>query len=219
MPGDDQERMVTVVTVETFLMLLATVHEARVAEEIKPTLVAFQRESTEALRRYWTKGGAVNERASVEQVTALRAELDDVERASVARARLDVMAAAKAAGLVNTSYLESMARHELARMTGQEPELDPLDITITCDEYLTDRGVTKADLGSARSRLGKTVAALYRARHGRDPQKIQRPIHGVHREVAVYTHRDIDLFHTAWAEVGRRYDVQGDLRAVTDGAA
>ena len=213
-PGDTQARTYTLGTIETFLMLLATVHEARVAEQVKPVLVAFQRESAGALRKYWTSGGAVNARASVEQVAVLRAELDDVERASVARARLDAMAAAKAAGLVNTSYLESMARHELARMTGQEPELDPQDITITCDEYLVDRGVSKADVASARSRLGKTVAALYRARYGRDPQKIARPIHGVHREVAVYTHRDLDLFHTAWAEVGRRYNVQGDIAEI-----
>jgi hypothetical protein len=206
------------VPVRTFLMLLATVNENRVSEGARPTLVAFQSETADAVEAYWTRGGAVNERASVEQVAALRVELNDVERASVARARLDVMAVAKAAGLVNASYIESMARHELARMTGQEPELDPQDITITCDEYLAERGVAKADVASARSRLGRTVAALYRARYGKDPQKITRPIHGVHREVAVYTHRDIDLFHTAWAEVGRRYDVQGDLASI-EGAA
>lgn len=209
--ADGKTYEMAAVPVRTFLMLLATVNENRVAEDIRPTLVAFQSETADAIEAYWTRGGAVNERASVEQVVALRAELDDVERASVARARLDAMAVAKAAGLVNTSYIEGMARHELARMMGQEPELDPQDVTITCDEYLTDRGVAQSDLGSARSRLGKTVAALYRARYGRDPQKVSRPIHGVHREVSVYTHRDIDLFHTAWVEVGRRYNVQGGL--------
>lgn len=208
---DGKTRDMAAVPVRTFLMLLATVNENRVAEDVRPTLIAFQSETADAIEAYWTRGGAVNERASVEQVAALRAELDDVERASVARARLDAMAVAKQAGLVNTSYIEGMARHELARMMGQEPELDPQDITITCDEYLLERGVAQADLGSARSRLGKTVAALYRARYGQDPQKVNRPIHGVHRPVSVYTHRDIDLFHTAWAEVSRRYNVQGDL--------
>ena len=71
--------------------------------------------------------------------------------------------------------------------------------------------MSDADLGSARTRLGKTVAALYRARYGKDPQKIKRPINGVHRDVAVYTQRDIDLFDTAWAEVGRHYDVQTSI--------
>lgn len=108
----------------------------------------------------------------------------------------------------NTSYARSLSRHVAARMLGEEPELDPADVTITCDEYLDGR-IAVGDLPSARTRMGKTVAALYRARYdGRGPQKIKRPIHGVHRDVAVYTHRDIDLFDTAWAEVARHYDVQ-----------
>lgn len=108
----------------------------------------------------------------------------------------------------NISYARSLSRHVAARMLGEEPELDPADVTITCDEYLDGR-IAVGDLPSARTRMGKTVAALYRARYdGRGPQKIKRPIHGVHRDVAVYTHRDIDLFDTAWAEVARHYDVQ-----------
>ncbi|MGW2113717.1 hypothetical protein [Streptomyces zhihengii] len=108
----------------------------------------------------------------------------------------------------NSSYARSISRHIAARMLGEEPELDSADITITCDEYLIEKGVAAADMQSARTRMGKTVAALYRARYGKDPQKIDRPIHGVHRKVAVYTHRDIDLFDKAWSEVGRHYDIQ-----------
>jgi hypothetical protein len=126
------------------------------------------------------------------------------------------MGVAKQFGLVNSSYVEAMARTELARMNGEEPDIDPADMTITCDEYLDGR-IKAADMGSARTRLGKAVAGLYRARYLKDPQKIQRPIHGVHREVAVYTHRDIDLFDTAWAEISRHYDVQNHIDL--DGAA
>jgi len=147
----------------------------------------------------------VEEQATPEQ------RLDGVERARLAQERLSAMGVAKRFGLVNSSYVEAMARTELARMNGQEPDIDPADVTITCDEFLAQKNVQAADLGSARTRLGKTVAALYRARYGRDPQKIKRPIHGVHRDVAVYTHRDLDLFETAWAEVGRHYDVQGAI--------
>lgn len=134
--------------------------------------------------------------------------LDGVERAQVARERLSAMGVAKQFGLVNSSYVEAMARTELARMNGEEPDIDPADITITCDEFLTERGVTGKDLRSARTRLGKTVATLYRARYDQAPQTIKRPIDGVHRDVKVYTHRDIDLFEKAWAELGRHYNVQ-----------
>ncbi|MFD7705582.1 hypothetical protein [Streptomyces sp. NPDC059786] len=144
----------------------------------------------------------------VEEIATPAQRVEGVERAQLARERLTAMGVAKQFGLVNASYVEAMARTELARMNGEEPDIDPADMTITCDEYLDGR-VAEADLRSARTRMGKTVAALYRARYdGKDPQKIKRPIHGVHREVAVYTHRDIDLFDTAWAEVSKHYDVQ-----------
>lgn len=133
-----------------------------------------------------------------------------IEKAAEAEAQLRALEVlARIDG--NTSYARSISRHVAARMLGQEPELDPADITITADEYLTENGVASGDLPSARTRLGKTVAALYRARYGKDPQKVRRPINGVHRDVAVYTHRDIDLFDTAWVEVGRHYDIQASL--------
>jgi hypothetical protein len=205
---DGKAREMTAVDLDTWSMLLANIDEHRVSDEARPLVVDYQKKSARALRDFWTRGGAINPAASLEQVETLRSQLDGVERAQLARERLSAMGVAKQFGLVNPSYVEAMARTELARMNGEEPDIDPADMTITCDEYLDGR-IAAADVPSARTRLGKTVAALYRARYGgKDPQKIKRPIHGVHRDVAVYTHRDIDLFDTAWAEVSKHYDVQ-----------
>lgn len=142
----------------------------------------------------------------VEETATPEQKATAIEKAAEAEAQLRAIEVlARIDG--NTSYARSLSRHIAARMLGEEPELNPADITITCDEYLDGR-IAAADMPSARTRLGKTVAALYRARYGQQPQKIKRPIHGVHRDVAVYTHRDIDLFDTAWAEISRHYDVQ-----------
>ncbi|MGW4028193.1 phage antirepressor N-terminal domain-containing protein [Streptomyces sp. NPDC004838] len=206
--ADGKTYEMKVVPVRTFLMLLATINENRVAESVRPTLVAFQNETADAIEAYWTRGGAINPRAGVEEIAELRHQLDDAERARTAEARLSAMGVAKQFGLVNPSYIEAMARHELARMTGTEPDIDPLDVTITCEDFLTEAGVSKGQMRSARTRLGKTVAALYRARYERDPQKISRPVDGVFRDVAVYTQRDVDLFDKAWSELARHYDVQ-----------
>lgn len=206
--SDGKTYRMVAVDVRTFLMWLATVNENKVAEAARPTLVAYQRETTTAVEEYWTQGGAVNPAATVQQVADLRDRLDGVERARLAQERLSAMGVAKQFGLVNSSYVEAMARTELARMNGEEPDIDPADVTITCDEFLTEQGVTGKQLRSARVKLGQTVATLYRARYGQPPQKIKRPINGVHRDVAVYTHRDIDLFDKAWAELGRHYNVQ-----------
>jgi hypothetical protein len=205
---DGKVRDMDAVPVRTFLMLLANVNENRVAEQVRPVLVAFQNETADAIEQYWTQGGAINSRASVEQVSDLRRQLDDTERARTAEARLAAMGVAKKFGLVNDSYVEGIARHELARMLGEEPDIDPADITITADEYLTDHGVAAKDLPSARTRMGRTIAALYRARYSKEPQKVKRPVNGAFRDVAAYTYRDLDLFDTAWAELARHYDVQ-----------
>jgi hypothetical protein len=146
----------------------------------------------------------------VEEAATPEQKATAIEKAAEAEAQLRAIEVlARIDG--NSSYARSISRHIAARMLGEEPDIDPADVTITCDEFLTDKGVHADDLGSARTRMGKTVAALYRARYGKDPQKVKRPIHGVHRDVAVYTQRDIDLFDIAWAEVGRRYDVQGSI--------
>jgi hypothetical protein len=147
----------------------------------------------------------------VEEIAAPEQRVEAVERAQLARARLEAWGVAKQFGLVNPSYIEGQVRTELARMSGEEPDIDPDDITITCDEYLTEAGVTSGQIRSARTRLGRAVAGLYRARYLKDPQKIQRPIDGVHRDVAVYTHRDLDLFDKAWAELSRHYNLQGRI--------
>lgn len=61
-PGDDQRRTVDVVSVRTFLMWLATVNENRVSRHLRPTLIAFQNETADAIEAYWTRGKAVNPR-------------------------------------------------------------------------------------------------------------------------------------------------------------
>lgn len=57
MPGDTQRREVVTVDVRTFLMLLATIDERRVADEVRPKLVAFQSEVADAIERHFTKRG------------------------------------------------------------------------------------------------------------------------------------------------------------------
>lgn len=52
---DGRSRQMVVADVRTFLMLLATVDERRVAESARPTLVAYQREIAEVIEAHFTK--------------------------------------------------------------------------------------------------------------------------------------------------------------------
>lgn len=60
--ADGRDREMVVVDVRTFLMLLATVDENRVAEEVRPKLIAYQAEIADAIEAYWTQGQAFNPR-------------------------------------------------------------------------------------------------------------------------------------------------------------
>lgn len=58
--------------VQTFLMLLATIDENRVGVDVKPKLVLYQREVARAIEDYWTKGKAINPRATAPAPSAAR---------------------------------------------------------------------------------------------------------------------------------------------------
>lgn len=76
---DEKIRDMLVVNVPTFLMWLGGVNENRVASEVRPRLIAYQRETMDVVHAYWTSGGAINPRATDAQVAEMRARLDDLE--------------------------------------------------------------------------------------------------------------------------------------------
>lgn len=187
-PGGVQDMVVC--DVRTFLMLLATIDERRVGKDVKPKLIAYQNEVADAIEAYWTRGGAINPRATDEQLTAIisRAEA----QARVLRA-LD--------GIVDARWLEAKARHVAARALGEEPEVTPADRPLTVGEFLEEHGVTGAELRSMSPSFGRRLKALYVAEHGEEPGKVDRFVDGALRPVAAYTERDRPLFEQVWDRI------------------
>lgn len=60
----DQHDGMVAVDLRTLTMWLATLTASRVAESIRPLLVAYQREIADAIEAYWAEGCAVNPRAT-----------------------------------------------------------------------------------------------------------------------------------------------------------
>ncbi|MET8824761.1 phage antirepressor N-terminal domain-containing protein [Streptomyces sp. NPDC004610] len=60
---DGKVRLMASVTLDTWSMLLANIDENKVNASARPLVIAYQMESAQALRDYWTKGGAINPRA------------------------------------------------------------------------------------------------------------------------------------------------------------
>ncbi|MDM4722789.1 phage antirepressor N-terminal domain-containing protein [Micromonospora sp. WMMA1363] len=189
-PTQDQYRDMTTVDVRTFLMLLATIDEKRVAARIRPKLVAYQNEVADAIEAYWTHGGAINPCATEDQLTHI-----------IDRARAQATVLAELRGIVDPAWLEAKARHVAARALGEEPDIDPASRPLTVGEYLTDRGVTGSALRSLSSTFGKRVKGLYQLKHDTGPPKVERFVDGALRAVAGYTERDRPLFDAAWQQI------------------
>ena len=186
--ADGKTRLMVAIDVPSLLMWLATVNEAKVAEAVRPLLVAYQRESSDAIHGYWTKGGAINPNATEDQLAAI------ITRA---KGQADVLAALR--GIVAPSWLEAKARHVAARALGEEPELDPMARPLTVGEFLEDKGLTAAERRSVSSKLGGRIKGLFIGEHGRMPDKVDRFIDGALRPVYAYTEKDRPLFELAWA--------------------
>lgn len=188
--GDGRLREMVTVDVRTFLMLLATIDEKRVAKDVAPKLVMYQAEVADAIEAYWTKGGAINPRATEEQLAAI---IDRAERQARVLTALS--------GIVDPAWLESKARHVAARALGEEPEDELSRRPLTVGEYLEERGVEAGFIRKVSGNFGKALKRLYVARHGNPPGKVRRFVDGAHRDVAVYTEADRDLFDTVWADL------------------
>lgn len=191
LPGDNQVRQVVTVDVRTFLMLLATIDEQRVEPAVRPTLIAYQQEVADAIEKYWTKGGAINPRATQEQRDLIAAQI-----------------LVTLAPIVGRDWAEAKARHLAARALGEEPDIDPATRPLTVGEYLADRGITATAQRSLAPKFGKELKGVYRRQRGGEPPAVERFVDGALRSVAGYTEADRDLFDEVYTRVlsrGGRY--------------
>lgn len=195
-PGDAQRRQVLVSDVRTFLMLLATIDERRVKEEARPLLVAYQAEVADVIEAYWTKGGAINPRATEDQLDALT---------RTARAQMEIVRLAQ--GIVDPTYLDAQARTVLARAMGTEAQIEADDIPVDVTGFLTEKGVKARLIGKHSGNFGKRLKSLYEAEHGTAPQKVNRFINGAYKQVNGYFGRDLPLFERVYAIM--RADLEG----------
>jgi hypothetical protein len=187
---DGKVREMATVDVRTFLMLLATVDERRVSDEVRPRLIKFQAEVADAIEAYFTKGGAISPSATTDQLSAL---------ISNAEGQMRILQLAN--GLVDAHWLEAKTRHVVARALGEEPEVAFDTRPLTVGEYLDGKGVTGAALRSMSTGFGKRLKGLYIEEHGHNPPKVERFVDGALRSVAGYTEADRPLFDRVYDSI------------------
>ncbi|MEU6543962.1 phage antirepressor N-terminal domain-containing protein [Streptomyces sp. NPDC046859] len=199
---DGKTRLMAVIPVRTFLMLLATVNENRVTESARPTLIAFQNETAEAIEAYWMQGGAINPRATEDQLDSL-----------ISRAKQQAEVLSILAPIVSPEWLETKARLVAARALGEEPEVDPLDVPLYVPDFLKAKGLKRKQIESVQSWFGRRAAALYEAEHGEKPGKRQSDLpNGSVRETYAWTERHRPVFEETWDRYyADQYPTQLDL--------
>lgn len=201
---DGRTRQMAAVDVRTFLMWLATVNEVKVADSVRPTLVAFQNETTSAVRDYWTRGGAINPRATEDQLDTL-----------ISRARRQAEVLSVLSGIVDAAWLETKGRLVAARALGEEPDLDPLDAPLYVPDFLKARGLARRQVESVQSWFGRRAAALFEAEHGEKPGKRQSDLpNGTVRETYAWVERHRPVFEETWSRYyADQYPAQLDFEA------
>jgi hypothetical protein len=189
LPGDTQARTYTLAPVRTFLMLLATINENRIAEIHREKLIAFQNETADAVEAYWTQGGAINPRASEEQLDSL-----------ISRAKQQAEVLSILSGIVDSSWLETKARLVAARALGEEPDVDPLDVPLYVPDFLKGLGLKRKDIESAQSWFGRYASAICTELRIELPQERQSELpNGQVRSTKAWTERHRPVFELVWA--------------------
>lgn len=206
---DGKTRLMAAVDVRTFLMWLATVNESKVAAEVRPMLIAYQRETTTAVNDYWTKGGAINERATEEQLDELQQQ---IEERRIRRALGLVQLIAAMDTNVDSKWKRSRQLHHYAEASGEIAEIAPEDRALLVETYLNDLGLTKDECRSVRSTFGRRISLAFELQYGEKPKDAFGLVDGRERQVKSYAEADRLLFDKVWAEFyADRYPAQQQL--------
>lgn len=208
MEVDGYTRQLTMVSLRTLLMLLATVDEARVAEAARPRLAAYQSEVADVIEAYWTRGGVVSPRATETQLAELaetveerRKHLAAIRTAERIEAQVRVLTAMS--GIVDPQWLAAQAQERFAIATGRELETVHEERTLTVSEFLAEKNLPAAVVRSMSSNFGKAMKRAFVQRHGVEPGKSLRFVEGAQREVAAYREEHRPLMEQVWRDMNR----------------
>ncbi|WP_166905972.1 phage antirepressor N-terminal domain-containing protein [Mycobacterium sp. DL440] len=206
---DGKPREMTMIDRRTFTMWLGGIDENRVSSDARPVLIAFQAEAADALDAYFNEGGAINPRATEDQLDRLTRQ---------ARGQIEVLQLAK--GLIDPKHLESKARIVLARALGEAPEIEPADVPLYVSDYLASKGLQRSLIEAKASGFGRRLKARYIVEHDRAPEQHHQTLpNGTVRKVYAYTESDRPLFDSVWAKHYANVVADSALRLVQGGDA
>jgi hypothetical protein len=178
----DQHREMLVCDVRTFLMLLATVDENRVAKDVAPKLIAYQAEVADVIEAYWTRGVVINPRVRDEEAAK-------------------VIAIFAQAQVGDPGYWDAKARQLTGRVLGETPDYHPQTTPLTVGTYLAEKGITGSAQRSLAPRFGRALKARYITEFGTPPPQIEDLVNRHMVAVAQYQQQHRPLFDAVWHDL------------------
>lgn len=192
--ADGRRREMAMIDRRTFTMWLATIDAKRLKNpSAKEMVETFQNEAAAALDAYFNEGGAINSRATGEQLEDLHGQI-----ISLADSRLSMLA--KARGFVSPDWLEQKFRLVIARGLGEAPEIDLDGRQLIVDDFLASKGLNRLAIKSLRSAFGRRVSTEYEVENGHPPSKAPGEVGGRVRQINFYTERDRPIFEAVWEQ-------------------
>ena len=206
--ADGKARDMTMIDRRTFTMWLGGMDENKVSEAAKPILIAFQAEAADALDAYFNEGGAINPRATEDQLDRITRE---------ARSQLGLINMCK--GIISPAHLEAKARVVLARAMGEAPELDDATKPLYVWDYLSEK-MPRTLVEAKAKGFGTRLREMYTKKYDRAPERHHQTLpNGQVRPVNAYTEADRPLFDSVWARDYANKVADAALFAITGGAS
>lgn len=113
--------------------------------------------------------------------------------------RVQVLAYKAAEGLLDRTWLASKAKVALARMAGEEPEIEPGDMPLYVPDFLKGKGIKGGQIKSMQSWFGRRLVKLSLAEGRSIPEKrAEDTTSGSLRETYAWTRKDTPLFEEVW---------------------
>lgn len=188
--ADGKNRDMTVIDIRTLTMWLATIDENRVSEEARPLVVAYQAEIADVIESYWAQGGAINPRATGEQLDRLQQSIDH------AKGQAQVLSLLR--GVVDAQHLEAKGRVVLARALGETPEIEAGEMPLYTEDYLREKGMPEGWVKRHRSVFGRRVKKAFIEARGYEPSKAPGEVGGRVRNILAYTQDDRPILDAVW---------------------
>ncbi|WP_421083129.1 phage antirepressor N-terminal domain-containing protein [Rothia nasimurium] len=186
--ADGKTREMTALHKDAVPMWLATLSENKVKPEARPTLIAYQREATQALNNYFNHKNQPPTSTPLEPT-----DHPEITRQKILQQKLHTLDLA--AAYIDELQIQARAWMILEQINPDPTHHQPPRATLTITNYLTSLGLPKTTAQHLRQNFARHLLEEYTQTHGHLPKRRHGHYH--------YTTADRPLMDTAYQRMNQ----------------